>query len=51
MQASEDSEKITRDQETYIECVIEKFSMQVSNPSKTPAENNPKLLKATEDEQ
>ena len=41
---------ITIDQETYIETVIEKFSMQESNPSKTPAENNLKLVRATEDE-
>ena len=51
MQVSEDSEKITLDQKTYIESVIEKFSMQDSNRSKTPAENNLKLIKATEDEQ
>ena len=51
MQVSEDSEKIILDQETYIESVIEKFSMQDSNPSKTPAENNLTLIKATEDEQ
>ena len=44
MQINEDSEKITLDQQTYIESVIEKFSMQDSNPSKTPAENNIKLV-------
>ena len=43
-----DSEKITLDQETYIESVLEKFSMRDSNPSKTPVENNLKLVKATE---
>ena len=51
MQINEDSEKITLDQETYIENVLEKFSMQDSNPSKTPAENNLKILKATDVEQ
>ena len=51
MQVSEDSEKITLDQETYIESVLEKFSTQDSNPSKTPAENNLKLVDATEGEQ
>ena len=51
MQINEDSEKITRDQQTYIESVLEKFSMQDSNPSKTPAENNLKLVKAAEVEQ
>ena len=42
---------ITLDQETYIETVIEKLSIQDCNPSKTPAENNLRLVKATEDEQ
>ena len=51
MQINEDSEKITLDQETYIESVLEKISMQDSNPSKTLAENNLKLVKATEVEQ
>ena len=51
MQINEDSEKITLDQETYIENVLEKFSMPDSNPSKTPAENNFKLVKATDVEQ
>ena len=51
MQISEDSEKITPDQETYIESVLEKFSMQDSITSKTPAENNLKLVKATDVEQ
>ena len=46
MQKNEDSVKITLDQQTYIESVLEKFSMQDSNPSKTPAENNLKLVKA-----
>ena len=40
MQINGDSEKIPLDQETYIESVLEKFSMQDSNSSKTPAENN-----------
>ena len=48
MQINEDSEKITLDQETYIGSVLEKFSMQDSNPSKTQAENYLKLVKATE---
>ena len=51
MQISENSGKITLDQETYIESVLEKFSKQDSNPSKTPAENNLKLVKATDVEQ
>ena len=51
MQINEDSEKITLDQQTYIENVLEKFSMQDSNPSKTPAGNNLKLVKAAEVEQ
>ena len=44
----EDSEKITLDQQTYIESVSENFSMKDSNPSKTPAENHLKLVKAAE---
>ena len=51
MQINEDSEKITLDQEAYIESPLEKVSMQDSNPSKTPTENNLKLLKATKVEQ
>ena len=48
IQINEDSEKITLDQETYIESVPEKFSTQGTKPSKTPAENNLKLMKASE---
>ena len=48
MQKDEDSGKIILDQQTYIESVLEKFSMQDSNPSKTQTENNLKLVKATE---
>ena len=48
LQINEDSEKITLDQETYIASVLKKFSMQDINPSKTPAENNFKLVKAME---
>ena len=48
MQVSEDAEELTLDQETYIESVIEKFSMQDSNLCKTPNGNNIKLVKATE---
>ena len=48
LQINEDSEKITLDQETYIASVLKKFSMQDINPSKTPAENNLKLVKAME---
>ena len=51
MQINEDSEKITLDQQTYTESVLEKFSMQDSNPSKTPAENKLKVVKAAEVEQ
>ena len=47
-QINEDSEKIYLDQETYIESVVEKFSMQDSNTSKTPAEKNFRSVKATE---
>ena len=51
MEMNEDSGKITLGLETYIESVLEKFSMQDSNPSKPPAENNLKLVKAPEVEQ
>ena len=51
MQINEDSENITLDQETYIGSGLEKFSMQDSSPSKAPAENNLKLVKATEIQQ
>ena len=51
MQIKEDSEKITLDQATFIESVLEKFSVQNSNPTKTPTGNNLKLLKAAEVEQ
>ena len=51
MQKNEDSEKITLDQERYIESVLEKFRIQDSNPSQTPAENNLRLVNATEVEQ
>ena len=47
LQIKEDSERITLDQETYIESALEKFRMQDSNPSETPAENNLKLVTAT----
>ena len=47
MQINGDSERITLDHEMYLESVWEKFSMHDSNPSKTPAENNLKLVKAT----
>ena len=50
MQISQKRNKITLDQETYIESVIGKFSMHDSNPSKTPAENNLRLVKASESE-
>ena len=50
MQISQGRDQISLDQETYIESVIEKFSMQDSNPSKKPAENNLRLVKATESE-
>ena len=50
MQISQERNKITLDEETYIENVIEKFSMQDSNPSKKPAENNLRLVKASESE-
>ena len=51
MQISENKDCLTLDQKTYIETVIEKFSMLESKPSKTPAEKNLKLVKAIEDEQ
>ena len=50
LQVSQENNKVTLDQEKYIESVIEKFGMQDSNPSKTPAENNLKLVKPTESE-
>ena len=50
MQVSQENDNVTLDQEKYIESVIEKFGMQDSNPSRTPAENNLKLVKATESE-
>ena len=49
--SKQEEAKITLDQETYIESVIETFKIQDSNPSKTPAETNLKLVKATENEQ
>ena len=42
--------KVTFDREKYIESVIENFGIQYSNPSRTPAENNLKLVGATESE-
>ena len=51
MHISQEKDCITLDQETYIETVIEKFSLQDFNPSKTPADKNLKLVKATEDEE
>ena len=51
MQITQIKDCITLDQATYIETVIDNFSMQECNPSKTPAENNLKLVKATEVEQ
>ena len=51
MQVNDDTEKIILELETYIESVLEKFSMQDSNLSKTPAPDNFKLVKATEVEQ
>ena len=50
MYISQMKDCITLDQETYIEIVSGKFSMQDCNPSKAPAENNLRLVKATEDE-
>ena len=37
MQISQGRDKISLDQETYNESVMEKLSMQDSNPSQTPA--------------
>ena len=51
MQVSRMKDGVILDQEIYFETVFEKFSMQDSNPSKTLAENNFKLIKAPEDEQ
>ena len=51
MQVSEDSEKITLDQKTCVGSLLKKFGKQDSNPSKTPAENKLRLVKATEVEQ
>ena len=44
MQVSQENDNVTLDQEKFIESVIEKFGMQDSNPSRTPAENNLKLV-------
>ena len=51
IQINEDFENISLEQETYIESVREKFSMQYSNPPQTPAKNNLSLMKTTEVEQ
>ena len=51
MQISQNEDWLTLDQETYVKTVIEKFSMQDSNPSRNPAQNNFKQAKAFEDEQ
>ena len=54
MQPSEDSlEKMILDQEAHSDGVKKKLSisMHISNSSKTTAENNLKLFRATEDEQ
>ena len=50
MQKSKGRDKIPLEQETYTERAIEKFSVQDSNTSKTPAENNLRLVKATDSE-
>ena len=42
---------ITLDSEMYIESVLEKFNLQDNDPSKTPAQNNFKLVRAIEVEQ
>ena len=51
MQVNDGSEKVTLDRETYFESVIQKFSIQDSRSSKTPAESNFKFVKRSEDEQ
>ena len=48
MQTSQGRDKISLDQETYIESVIEKCSMQDINPPEAPAENKLTLVNATE---
>ena len=50
MQTSQMKNCIFLNDETYIETVIEKFSMQASLSSKTPAENSFKLVRVPEDE-
>ena len=47
IQVSQENDKVTFDQEKHFESVKEKFGMQESNPSRTPAENNLKLVEAT----
>ena len=42
---------ITLDHETYSEIVMETFSMQDSNPSKTPVGKNFQVAEASDDEQ
>ena len=49
MQASEDSEKRTLDQEIYNETLIKSSSIQDSTPSKIAAEDNLMFVKAFED--
>ena len=48
MQIRQMKDCITLDQQVNIETFIEKFSMEESNPSKTPWENNLKLVKGTD---
>ena len=50
MQTRQGTDKLSLDQKRYIESVIEKFSMEDSNPSKMPAVNNLRLVKATDGE-
>ena len=50
MQVSQRIDKLPLEQKTYFESVLEKFNMQDRNPSKTPAENTLRLLKATNSE-
>ena len=45
VQVSQENDKVILDEEKYIESVIEKFGMQDSNPSRTPADNHLKLVK------
>ena len=51
MQISQNEDCLTLHQEPFIKTVIMKYTMQDGNRSKTSAENNLRLVKATDDQQ